>query len=125
MAFVLDQSATFSWPIVIRELQDGGRYRTHNFDIIYNRLPQSRIEEIQISYQRIKSMAARDLEIDELPTRAIAAELVAGWQGITDPSGESIPFSEDAKSKLLDVASLADVIVATYIQAIERAKEKN
>ena len=125
MAFVLEQSATFTWPIVIRELQDGGRYRTHHFDAVFNRLPQSRLEEIQISYQRIKSLAARDLEIEELPTRAIAAELLAGWQGITDSSGDAIPFSEDAKAKLLEVNAVADVLVATYIQAIEKAKEKN
>jgi len=70
-------------------------------------------------------MAARDLEIEELPTRAIAGELLAGWQGITDSSGEAIPFSEDAKAKLLEVNAVADVLVATYIQAIEKAKEKN
>lgn len=126
MGFVLQQSPTFTWPITIRERQDGGRYRTHTFDAVFRRLPQSRQEEIQLSYQRLKSEVARDLVIDTLPTRQIAAEILVGWSGIFEEDGTTqIPFSEDVKAQLLEVEGLADVLVTTYIESGEKAKAKN
>lgn len=125
MSFVLQQSPTFSWPIVIREVTDGGRIRTHQFEAIYHRLPASRMEELQLAYQRLKCIAARDEEIDQIPTREIASEILAGWRGITEPDGTEIEFSNAAKSRLLEVALVADALVSTYWEAHEKARSKN
>lgn len=126
MGFVLQQSPTFTWPITIRERQDGGRYRTHTFDAQFRRLPQSRQEEIQLAYQRLKSEVARDLVIDQLPTRQIAAEILVGWSGIFEDDGTTqVPYSEEVKAQLLEVEGVADVLVSTYIESGERAKAKN
>jgi len=126
MGFILEQSPTFSWPITIRERQDGGRYRTHTFDAIFKRLPQSRMDEIMLEYQRIKSCAARDEVISELPTRAIASEILAGWSGIFEPDNTTqVPYSEEAKARLLEIETVADVLVATFIDSAEKAKAKN
>lgn len=125
MAFVLQQSATFSHPIVIREVTDGGRIRQHQFNAIYRRLPASRMEELQLAYHRIKSRAARDEEIDAIPTREIAAEILAGWSGITESNGTEIEYNENAKRDLLEVALVADVLVSTYWDAHEKARSKN
>lgn len=126
MGFILEQSHTFSWPITIRETQDGGRYRTHTFEAVFKRLPQSRMDEITLEYQRIKSYAARDEVISELPTRAIASEILAGWSGIFEPDNTTpVPYSEDGKAKLLEIATVADVLVTTYIESTEKAKAKN
>jgi hypothetical protein len=125
MAFVLEQSPTFSHPITIRELQDGGKYRTHQFEAIFRRLPQSRMEEVQLQYHQIKAAAARDEPLDGLPTMAIAAEILAGWNGITNPDGSPVEFSEAYKAQLLEVATVADVLVATFFDAHEKARQKN
>jgi hypothetical protein len=126
MGFILEQSPTFSWPITIRERQDGGRYRTHTFDAIFKRLPQSRMDEIVLEYQRIKSWAAKDEVISELPTRAIASEILAGWSGIFEPDNTTqVPYSEEAKTQLLEIETVADVLVATFIDSAEKAKAKN
>jgi hypothetical protein len=126
MGFVLQQSPSFTWPITIRERQDGGRYRTHTFDAVFRRLPQSRQEEIQLAYQRLKSEVARDLVIDTLPTRQIAAEILVGWSGIFEEDGTTqVPYSEDVKAQLLEVEGVADVLVSTYIESGEKAKVKN
>jgi hypothetical protein len=114
MGFILEQTPTFSWPITVRETQDGGRYRTHTFD------------EITLEYQRIKSFAARDEVISELPTRAIASEILVGWTGIFEPDNTTqIPYSEDSKAQLLEISTVADVLVTTYIESTEKAKAKN
>jgi hypothetical protein len=126
MGFILEQSPTFSWPITIRERQDGGRYRTHTFDAIFKRLPQSRMDEIVLEYQRIKSWAAKDEVISELPTRAIASEILAGWSGIFEADNTTqVPYSEEAKAQLLEIETVADVLVATFIDSAEKAKAKN
>lgn len=125
MAFILEQSPTFTYPITIRELTDGGRIRTHQFEAIYNRLPASRMEEVQLAYQRLKVAAAKDQEVDEIPTREIAAEILAGWTGITTPDGEPVEFNAVTKAKLLEVATVADVLVSEFFDAHQKARAKN
>jgi hypothetical protein len=125
MAFILEHSPTFSWPIVIRELVDGGRYRTHQFEAVFNRLPQDRMEEVQLAYHRIKTEVQRDELIDALPTREIASEILAGWKGITNPDGTDVECTPATKEQLLKVATVADVLVATFFEAHEKARAKN
>lgn len=125
MAFILEQSPTFKWPIVIREVQDGGRVRTHQFDAIYRRLPQSRMEAVQLQYQAMKAAVSRNEPLDEIPTRAIADEILEGWEGITNPDGSPVEVTPDTRRQLLEVASVADVLVVTFFEAHEKARAKN
>ena len=125
MAFILDQSPTFKWPIVIREVQDGGRVRTHQFDAIYRRLPQSRMEAVQLQYQAMKAAVTRNEPLDEIPTRAITDEILEGWEGITEPDGTPVPVTAETRRQLLEVATVADVLVTTYFEAHEKARAKN
>ena len=114
MGFILEQTPTFTWPITIREQVDNGRYRTHTFEAVFKRLPQSRMDEITLDYQRIKSWAAKDEVINSLPTREIASEILVGWTGIFEPDNTTqIPYSEDSKAQLLEIATVADVLVTT------------
>lgn len=125
MSFILEQSPTFKWPITIREVQDGGRVRTHSFDAIYRRLPQSRMEAVQLQYQAMKSAITRNEPLDEIPTRGIAEEILEGWEGITDPEGSPVPVTAETRRQLLEVALVADVLVTTYFEAHEKARAKN
>ena len=125
MAFILEQSPTFRWPIVIREVQDGGRVRTHQFEAIYRRLPQSRMEAVQLQYQAMKAAVSRNEPLDEIPTRAIADEILEGWEGITNPDGSPVEVTPDTRRQLLEVASVADALVVTFFEAHEKARAKN
>lgn len=126
MGFILEQTPTFRWPIVIRERVDDGRYRTHQFEAVYKRLPQSRVEEIAIEFQRLKVAIKNDELIDGIPVRKIADEILVGWSGIFEPDNTTqIPYSETTKAQLLEVETVADVLVQTYIEGIEKAKAKN
>ena len=125
MAFILEQSPTFKWPITIREVQDGGRVRTHQFDAIYRRLPQSRMEAVQLQYQAMKAAVSRNEPLDEIPTRAIADEILEGWVGITNPDGSPVEVTPETRRQLLEVASVADVLVVTFFEAHEKARAKN
>jgi hypothetical protein len=126
MGFVLEQSPTFSWPITIRERVDAGRYRSHSFEAVFKRLPQSRLEELAISFQQMRHAVKNDELISQIPTREVAAEILVGWSGITEPDNTTqIPYSEETKAQLLEVETVAEMLVQTYIESIEKAKSKN
>jgi hypothetical protein len=126
MGFTLQRNPTFSWPISYRERIDGGRYRQHSFTAVYKRLPQSELEKIQLDYQRIKADIARDIYVDSIPTREIAANILVGWSDVFEDDGTTqIPYSEELKRELLEVEGLADVLVETYIESASKAKAKN
>jgi hypothetical protein len=67
----------------------------------------------------------RDELIDALPTREIASEILAGWKGITNPDGTDVECTPATKEQLLKVATVADVLVATFFEAHEKARAKN
>jgi hypothetical protein len=83
------------------------------------------MEEVQLAYHRIKTEVQRDELIDALPTRDIAAEILAGWRGITDPDGKEVECTPGTKDQLLKVATVADVLVSTFFEAHEKARAKN
>jgi hypothetical protein len=126
MGLLLQRNPTFTWPISYRERTDGGRYRQHNFTAVFKRLPQSELEEIQLSYQRLKSDVSRDVPVDSIPTREICNRIWVGWSDIFEEDGTTqIPYSEELKIELMEVEGLADVLVETYIESAAKAKAKN
>ena len=126
MGFVLEQTPTFSWPITIRERVDNGRYRSHSFEAVFKRLPQSRLEQLAIDFQQIRHAVKNDDLIDRIPTREIANEILVGWSGITEPDNTTqIPYSDESKAQLLEIETVAETLVQTYIESIEKAKSKN
>ena len=125
MGLLFKRNPTFTWPISYRERTDGGRYRQHNFTAEYKRLPQSELEEIQLSYQRLKSDVSRDVPVDSIPTREICNRIWVGWSDIFEEDGTTqVPFSEELKSELVQREGLADAIVETYIESAAQAKAK-
>ena len=126
MAFVLKQSSSYLWPVSFDIPVDGGRHEKNTFDAELKRLPQSRIVEIQEAVQKRLTAIQRDEETDGMITdQEIAAEILIGWNGITDDSGEQVPFSEKAKLELLDVPTVTAAIVTAYFSSLQGAKRKN
>lgn len=121
MAFVLKKSATYSWPVTLRLPIDGGRYEKQVFDALFNRLDQSRINEIQDLF---RAKQRGDEEID-LTDQSVADEVLAGWSNVQDEDGEEVPFTAAAKSELLNVPAVASAIVVAYFESITGNKVKN
>lgn len=126
MAFVLNQSQSYSWPVSINLPADGGKREKSSFDALFKRLPQSRINEIQqLVQQRIKS-AERGDELDNGVTdQSIAAEILVGWAGILDADGDDVPYSEAVKAQLLDVPMMAGALIEAYFTSLVELKRKN
>lgn len=112
--FKLNQSKTFRWPVEVKLPADGGRFDTHDFDIEYHRISQSRIVQI---LELIASGEAKGKDVTK--------ELVAGWARVHDAEGKEIPFSDDALDRLLEVPGVCAAINDSFIQAIRGQKAKN
>ena len=125
MTFVLEQSPTFRHPVSIREVLDGGKIRTHQFTAIFNRLTQTRIEEAGMQVSALQAAIRRGEEIKDIPTRQIADEILAGWEGITTADGEPVEMTASTKAQLLDRAAVADALVETFFEADRKARAKN
>ena len=126
MAFVLNQSQSYSWPVSIQLPADGGKRQKSSFDALFKRLPQSRINEIQqLAQQRIKA-AERGEELDNGVTdQTIAAEILVGWAGILDADGDDVPYSEAVKAQLLYVPMMAGALIEAYFTSLVELKRKN
>lgn len=126
MAFVLNQSQSYSWPVSIQLPADGGKREKSSFDALFKRLPQSRINEIQqLVQQRIKA-AERGEELDNGVTdQTIAAEILVGWAGILDADGDDVPYSEAVKAQLLDVPMMTGALIEAYFTSLVELKRKN
>jgi hypothetical protein len=123
MAFVLKQSATYTWPVTLVLPVDGGRREKHTFDGEFRRLPQTRINEIiRLARLQERGKLADD---EELQDQDAAKEILVGWSGITDDDGKEVPFSEAALGQLLEIPTVAGQVVRTWFDSLEVAKRKN
>ena len=126
MAFVLNQSQSYSWPVSINLPADGGKREKSSFDALFKRLPQSRINEIQQLVQQRMKAAERGDELDNGVTdQSIAAEILVGWSGILDADGDDVPYSEAVKAQLLDVPMMAGALIEAYFTSLVELKRKN
>jgi hypothetical protein len=122
MAFVLKQSASYTWPVPLLIPVDGGRREKHSFDAEFKRLPQSRINEI-IKLARALELGRGDDE--SLDDKTAAKEVLIGWAGITDDAGKEVPFSESALAELLEIPTIAGQIIRAWFNSMEVAKKGN
>ena len=123
MAFVLKQSATYKWPVTILLPIDGGKKEKHTFDAEFRRLPQSRTEEL---VTQLKMQERVDIDPDQiLLMKDAAKEILVGWSGVQDDSGEEIPFSETALEQVLEIQMVAAQIILGWFNSLEVAKRKN
>tara|TARA_R100000742_G_C4274834_1_gene94987 strand:+ start:308 stop:652 length:345 start_codon:yes stop_codon:yes gene_type:complete len=114
MSFVLDQSDTYKWPVVHEVPVDGGRHEKRTFDVEFKRTTQSRIREI-----------GELVEKGEITDIDLVCEVMIGWEGVTDPDGNAIKFSQKALSRFLEVPMLANSVSEAFFKSVAGKKRKN
>ena len=113
MALILKQTDSYVWPVTVELPVDGGRFEKHSFDAEFKRLSQSRIEEIM-----------EDVVKGDAKDREVAAEILIGWRGVSDDSGD-IPFSEKARDDLLNIPLVSASTIKAWMESLAGAKRKN
>lgn len=126
MAFVLKQSASYTWPVSFKLPADGGKFEKQSFDAEFKRLPQGRINEIQAEVQaRIKAVERNEAIEDGITDQSIAREILIGWSGIVDDEGDEVAYSTAARDQLLEVPTVAAAVILAYFDSLTGNKSKN
>lgn len=124
--FEIDQSDSYTWPVPIYVAINGGKHHKQSFDAEFARLPQDRIDEIQIEASKLRRLAEYGSEetAEQLEKiKAIVNEVLIGWDGITD-KGENVPYSESTKKLLLNKSGVASAILGAFADSINNPKAK-
>lgn len=130
MAFVLAQSATYSWTVNFEYPVDGNRFRRQTFEVIFKRLDQSRIEEIVIAQREmqraVEEGAENSLEL-LAQGREHAAEVMAGWSGVkeTEDAPDDLPFTAKNLKAFLEVPGIANAVLKAYGESLQLSKQGN
>ena len=111
--FVIKQSATFKWPVVVELPADGGKTVRHTFDAEFKRMGKA---EMRALWEKLGTPEG----VDEV----IRAALV-GWSGVND-GDQALPFSEQALMQLLDIPTVSGAILQAFTAAVSgEAARKN
>ena len=108
MAFVLQKSASISWPITVRKPSDGGKFQDQKFDALFRHIGRERFNELI-----------------ELGDEALTNEILVGWKNIEDGEGNEIEFNEENKKLLLDDFIVEKTLIEEYGKFITGGAEKN
>jgi hypothetical protein len=55
---------------------------------------------------------------------ALLRYALVGWEGVQDPQGNPMPFSEENRDRLLEIPFIAAAIRAAYFAGIQQFSEK-
>jgi hypothetical protein len=108
------QTPTYRWPVTVEFPVDGGKFDKEVFDAEFKRLSQDRLREIG---EKIEAGSILDAELLD--------QVLTGWSGIFDESGEEVPFSETSRQRILNVPLVASAIVAAWLESLAKGKRKN
>jgi hypothetical protein len=128
MAFKLDQKPHYKWPVEFEVPTDGGTWAKQSFDGHFARLGQERVEYLTESYTRrvadLKAGVELDEELAALTPKAIAGEILIGWNGIFDDDGNEIPCTPATKERVLEVETVAAAVIQAWSSSLQGSAAK-
>ena len=123
MGFKLSTATSYPWPVA-GELA-GTRY---SFTAEFAFLDQERIDYLLVASAKRAALLKRgedDASLEGVTARAIAAEVLVGWSGVTDDDGEPIDFTAASADKFLRIQGVAAAIVEAWGESLEGGKRGN
>lgn len=107
MPLILSQKPSYSWPVVYDAPRGSGKYDRSEFSAEFKRLPQSRLDQL---HEQAKQKALDDRELID--------EVLLGWEGIKDLSGEDVAFNEINKTVLLELTGMRAAIIRAFFGSV-------
>jgi hypothetical protein len=123
MTFKLSNATSYEWPVA-GEIA-GVRF---SFKGQFAFLRQERIEELtqQLARrQRLLEVGQDDPDLSGVHARAVAAEVLVGWSGVTDDDGEAVPFSPATLEQMLQMQGVAIAISNAWAESLQGARQGN
>lgn len=113
--FKIAQNPTYQWPVTVHIPQDGGKFMKATFTAEFRALAQERIDAV------IAEARGGDSDAD------LMSECLIGWSGVADADGTDLPYSDEAKARLLDIPYVRAALATAFFASIsgDEARRKN
>lgn len=108
--FKIKHNSDFTWPVKVQVPTDG-RHQEQQFTARFKVVERSRFEDISSG--------------DATAETALLREVLLGWEGVADESGEALPFSEQVRDQLLEIPYVRTAVVEAFFEGIAGRKRKN
>lgn len=105
MAFKINQTGTFTWPVKVSIPKDGGGFETGTFDAVFKRLSRTEAEKM-----------GTDVMNGEMTGLAAVRSILVGWKNVMDGT-EELPFSESNAERLLEIPGVAISLFKAFTDA--------
>jgi hypothetical protein len=123
MGFKISEASSYRWPVAGEVA--GVRF---SFKADFAFLPQERIDYLTVASARRQALLERgedDADLQGVTARAIAAEVLVGWNDVTDDNDEPVPFTAAAADRLLQIQGVAAAVVQAWGESLQGAKLGN
>jgi hypothetical protein len=123
MGFKLSTATSYPWPVAGRVADT-----RFTFTAQFAFLDQERIDYLLVASAKRAALLKRgedDPELEGITSRAIAAEVLVGWSGVTDGNDEPVEFSAAAADKFLRIQGVARAVADAWGESLEGAKVGN
>ena len=125
MAFVLDTSSSYYWPVVFYIPVDDEEKQKIEFTAKYKRLPQKRINQIRKIANKMVLDMQNGIDNTDISDIDIADEIICGWKNVNDAEGNELKYNNKNKAQFLNFPMLATAVVETYFNSLVEEKRKN
>lgn len=102
----LGASDRFWYPVRVEIVDADGVRRVHEFGALFRRLGRSDFERLM-----------RRVRDGDLTDDALARDVLLGWRGVQDESGAEVPFSPEARERLLDLWPVLPALIQAFVEA--------
>lgn len=103
--FKIAKDRRIKWPVTISVPQSGGTVQKHKIEAEFDLLTQSRLAEVMAS--------DRNADGDT----ALLREVLVGWEGVADESGQPVEFSAETRDDLVDIPYVRAALIRSYFEA--------
>lgn len=113
--FKIAQNPSYKWPVSVHVPSDGGKFVKATFTAEFKALAQDEIDGI------IRDGREGDRNAD------LCRECLSGWSSVQDDDGNDLPYSDEAKAKLLNITYVRQALLEAFFESITggSAKRKN
>lgn len=124
MAFKLDQSPSYRWPVTVKVIGENGDIEEHSFFIQFRRMKQSELTKL-----------GEDSNSGAITDDQFMEHIILGWEGLIGEDGKDIQFSVPALLSLKDILTVDPVehqavtvsvaIIRAFYNSLRGGQEKN
>ena len=108
--FQIATKTTCKWPGTVLVPQDGGKRGKQTFTAEFALLPDER---------------SRALRNGEISDDDFLREVLVGWSGVADADGADLPFSDEARDRLIAIPYVRVALIEAYFDFVAGGRRKN